>query len=362
MFRSKQLVCSSRDLRGPSLPAEQEEKQLPENGTPEITNIGDLGVEPAQQTGTESSPESSYALPSAETASEIYKALMAEVQLVFDSAIKGDTPDPDELMGIVKRAYDLLNENDSLLTETVRQGSSDTTRTWALRATNTAILSMRVGLEINYDERRSLALGLCALMHDIGMLTIPEAVLNSRSLTPQQLKLLRNHPLRSQKMVEKFGESFAWIGKVVVQVHERYGGAGYPRGLKGDQIHEFARIIGLADTYDAMSHPRADRKAHVTYNALSEIVDLRNNDFDPQLIKALIHIVSIFPLGSLVKLNNSEIGRVIQTNKLHSARPLIEILLDSQGRLLPTTRFTNLEDEPMLYIVDPGIDESVLKG
>ena len=239
---------------------------------------------------------------------------------------------------------------------------ADSGRSWALRGTNVAILSMRIGLEIDYDERRSLALGLCSLMHDIGMLTIPEEVLNSRSLTPQQLKLLRAHPVESQRMVEKFGASFAWIGKIVVQVHERHDGTGYPNGLKEEQIHEFARIISLADTYDAMTHPRADRKAHVTYNALSAIVDLRNKLFDPRLIRALIHIVSIFPLGSLVKLNNNEIGRVIKTNKLHSARPLIEILIDSRGRRLSNSYFLNLEDEPMLYIVDPAIEESVLKG
>jgi len=361
MFRTRQLVCSSKDLRSsnlrPSLPAPQQEEAQSQNAPPKATAPPAPSAAPTVAVGpTSQSPPDPE---SEKTAAERYQALMAEVQQVFDAATKGGKPDPDKLMRTVKRAYDSLKTDDSMLTETVRQRASD--YTWALRAANTAILAIRLGLEINYDERRSLALGLCALLHDIGMLTIPEEVLNSRSLTPQQMKLIRNHPLESKKIVENWGEKFAWIGNVVVQVHEKYDGSGYPNSLKEDQIHEFARIIGLTDTYEAMTHPRGDRDAHVTYNVLSQIVDLRNKEHDPRLIKALIHIVSIFPLGSLVKLNNGSIGRVIQTNKLQSARPLIEILIDTQGNRMSTSQFTNLAEEPMLYIEDPGIDESVLK-
>ena len=111
-----------------------------------------------------------------------------------------------------------------------------------------------------------------------------------------------------------------------------------------------------------MAQPRADRQARVTYNALKEIIDLRNSLFDRRLIKALIHIVSIFPLGSLVKLNNGEIGRVVATSRLHPTRPTIDVLIDPRGRRLPEPRQIDLQDEPMLYIVDPAIEEGVLGG
>ena len=351
------MVVSARELRGPGLPTAAEE-QTAEEGVPEITDIGDLAAEPQLQSESAAAP-ADLGIEAADAA-DVYKELMAAGGQVFDAAAKEYTPDPEALMGTVKRAFDSLRESDDLLTETVRRRSKKPS--WAQRAASVSILGMRLGLEVEYDERRGLALGLCALMHDIGMLTIPEGVLASRSLTPQQLRLLRNHPVESQRMAEEFGSSFSWIGKVVVQVHERHDGGGYPQGLSGEEIHEFARIIGLADSYVAMSHPRADREAQVTYNALSAIVDLRNKDFHPRLIKALIQIVSIFPLGSLVRLNNNEVGRVIRTNRLHSARPLIEIMLDSHGGRVNPSRVTNLENEPMLYIVDPAIEESVLEG
>jgi len=258
----------------------------------------------------------------------------------------------------VRAALHSLESGDQLLTETVRRRSE--ADSWSHRSANVAIMAMRLGRGVHFDERRNLALGLCGLMHDLGMLTVPEEVLSANRLSPEQLKSLRQHPVESQRIVRTFGKAFDWIAKVVVQVHERHDGSGYPMGLVGEEIHEFARIIGLVDTYEAMAQPRADRQARVVYNALKEIIDQRNSLFERSLIKALIDIVSIFPLGSLVKLNNGEIGRVVGTSRLHPTRPTVDILVDPRGRRLPEARLLNLQDEPMLYIVDPAIEEGVL--
>jgi hypothetical protein len=290
--------------------------------------------------------------------SEVYGGLVEAAQEVFVAAAQSGAPDEGRIIGAVRQALGRLREDDGLLAEIVRQREEG--RDWPQRAANTSVLAMRLGLELEYDQRRCLAIGLCALMHDLGMLKVPQEVLESPSLTGQQRELLRQHPLESQRLVQGFGQAFAWIGKTVAQAHERQDGSGYPRGLKGDQIHPIARIIGLADAYEAMAHPRADRKARATYDALKELIDLRNSLFDRRLLKSLINIVSIFPLGSLVKLNNGEIGRVIGISRSHPTRPRLEILVDSRGRRLPAPRVLVLEEEPMVYIVDPGIEERVL--
>jgi HD-GYP domain-containing protein (c-di-GMP phosphodiesterase class II) len=193
------------------------------------------------------------------------------------------------------------------------------------------------------------------------MLKVPEEILKASRMTPQQLEIMRNHTQESKRIVEGFGSDLAWMGAIVAQVHERYDGSGYPSKLKEEEIHEFARIIGLADTYEAMAHPRADRAALVVYTALNEIIDMRNKLFDPRLIKTLIRIVSIFPLGSLVKLNNGAVGRVVGANRLYPTRPLIEVYLDPRGRKVSPSYLLNLAEEPMLNISDPAIDEAVLR-
>ncbi|MFT5376578.1 MAG: HD-GYP domain-containing protein (c-di-GMP phosphodiesterase class II) [Candidatus Latescibacterota bacterium] len=291
---------------------------------------------------------------------EAYRLLVAAANHVFEQASKEEQLDSDKLVPALNHVLHLFAKDDQLLTEGIRQRTTDTPR--AQRVANTVLLAIRLGLEIEYNETQSLALGLCTLTHDIGMLTIPEEVLDSPKLTADQLSLLRNHPIQSQEMVKHFGEEYEWISEIVVQVHERHDGSGYPAGLKGENIHEFARIIGLGDMYEALGHPRSDRKAHVIYSALTTIIDTRNKHFDPRLIKALINIVSIFPLGSLVKLNNNQIGRVVGANKLYPTRPLVEVLLDHRGKPVKEALLVHLEEEPMLYIVDPAMDESVLEG
>lgn len=356
----REQLLSSRNARAKEGGAADEDSIIED--MPEVVvavPVPAAPVAPAAAAVPEETEEEAIVMPAPETALEVYRELVAAGQQVFEAAAEGKAPESNSIIAATRLALKELQQGDDLLAESVRQHRD--VHSWAERAANVAIFSIRLGMEIDYDERRCLALGLCALMHDVGMLSIPQEVLDSPQLTEQQFKLLRQHPVESQKMVQSFGKAFSWIGKIVVQVHERQDGSGYPRGLKEDQIHEVARILGLADTYEAMSHARADRKARVTYHALKEIIDLRNSHFDRKLIKALIHIVSIFPLGSLVKLNNGEVGRVIRTSRMHPTRPTVEILLDPRAQKVKPPGRVDLEDEPMLYIVDPAIDEAVLE-
>jgi len=323
--------------------------RIPDAGAPDLAAIGSG----SSTVGTKESAESAV-----RPEVSVYGQLVTVAQGIIDAAKESRSPAEAEIIRALRDVRRLLAQDDRLLTETVRQRHGD--GTWARRGANTAVLAVRLGMEIDYDERRCLAVGLCGLMHDLGMLRVPDEVLESPHLTPAQLELLRQHPLESQKIVAGFGPSFAWIGKIVVQVHERFDGSGYPCGLQGQDIHEMARILGLVDTYEAMAHPRADRGARVTYHALKEIIDLRNTLFERRLIKALIQIVSIFPLGSLVKLNSGDLGRVIGTSRTHPTRPVVEVVMDSRGRRLEPPRELNLEQEPMLYIVDPAIEEQTL--
>ena len=363
-LRMSQMLRSSRQAR--HLPPPTSQAIPPPPPPPPEAEAGEL-LQPveatAPTTGTTVAEQHGVDAPTKTAAEEnpagaVYDTLAQAAASIFAAAEADATPEAPTVVAAVRAALDSLETGDQLLTETVRRRAE--ADSWSRRSANVAIMAMRLGRAVGFDERRNLALGLCGLMHDLGMLTVPEEVLSANRLSPEQLKLLRQHPAESQRIVRTFGKAFDWIGKVVVQVHERHDGTGYPKGLAGEDIHEFARIIGLVDTYEAMAQPRADRQARVVYNALKEIIDQRNSLFERSLIKALIDIVSIFPLGSLVKLNDGEIGRVVATSRLHPTRPTVDVLIDPPGRRLPEARLLSLQDEPMLYIVDPAIEEGVL--
>ena len=329
-LRMSSMLRTAGDVRG-TRPTEQQatapskeaklhkEEPLPE-GLPALEETADV------------------AAPVPRSDAEIYKRLIGVAEQVFAAACSGETPDENAIVRASRTCMNALREGEGLLAET-----------------------MRLGLELGADDKRCLAVGLCGLMHDLGMLKVPKEVLQEESLSAEGFALLGRHPVETQRILEDFGPAFARLGKIVVQVHERRDGSGYPQGLNRDEIHEIAQLVGLADTYLAMAHPRIDRPGVVVYNALKNVIDMRRTLFDIKLVKALINIVSIFPLGSLVKLNNNEIGRVIGTSRLHPTRPKVEVLLDSRGQPLKPPRQIVLEEEPMVYIVNPAIEEDVLK-
>lgn len=138
--------------------------------------------------------------------------------------------------------------------------------------------------------------------------------------------------------------------EVAYQEQEREGGQGYPRGLKGDEIHDYAKIIGIVDVYEALTHHRPQRKGYMPHEAVKLILGTQKDLFSNDVKRLLLTKLSCFPLGSYVKLNSKAICRVIETNEDSPLRPTVEILFDSRGRKLPKKKVTSLIEAPLLYI------------
>ncbi|MFA5729587.1 MAG: HD domain-containing phosphohydrolase, partial [Candidatus Neomarinimicrobiota bacterium] len=129
-----------------------------------------------------------------------------------------------------------------------------------------------------------------------------------------------------------------------------------PQGLTGDKISEFAKVVGLADVFEALVHGRAYREGFITYNAIQKIIESRGKQFNAKIIRALINGVSMFPVGSMVKLSTDEIARVLSVNSQRPVRPVVEVLIDSDGNKIKNPIRLNLEEEPLIYIVKPLIE------
>ncbi len=138
--------------------------------------------------------------------------------------------------------------------------------------------------------------------------------------------------------------------RVAYEHHERENGRGYPAELKGHEICEYAKIIGLADTFDAMIHSRPYRKALTQHFSIKELVGSKNFQFSSKTIKIFLDEMGIFPVGSYVKLNNMEIGKVVATSKEHPLKPTIKIIFNGHGNKAPGESVINLEEHPVLYV------------
>lgn len=220
---------------------------------------------------------------------------------------------------------------------------------------------MKVGKGMGYDDtKKLLRLGLSAFLENVGMYKIPEHILQKQGkLSPEEMAVIRKHPVYSAQIVGQMGKAFKWLEKIVLQVHERSDGSGYPKGLKGGEITEESSIIGLIDIFVAMVKNRPYRNKLMQTEAIKSIIDIGKSKFPSRVLKEFLNQISLFPVNTYVKLNNKSIGRVLSTNKSQPLRPTIELLYDGLGQEMEKGKLIDLSNFPLLHIVDT-IDEREL--
>jgi putative nucleotidyltransferase with HDIG domain len=157
---------------------------------------------------------------------------------------------------------------------------------------NVCTIAVKIGLLLGYNQLKLAQLGIGALFHDIGMTKIPLRILDKTgNLTSDEIKLIQTHPEVGFAML-KDNQVAMVSAHVAYQHHERYDGSGYPRGIAGEAIHEFARITAVADVYDSMTTEKIYRPAKSVAETLQYLESNKETLFDPNIIDVLRQIVS----------------------------------------------------------------------
>lgn len=154
--------------------------------------------------------------------------------------------------------------------------------------TRVRTLSLKLGEYVKLSQEQLVTLEGGALLHDIGKIGIPETILNKRGrLTPEEYEYIKMHPAAGEKIVSHI-DLFRPYLSIIRNHHERYDGRGYPDGLSGEDIPLLARIVTIADAYDAMTSSRPYREALVPEFAVEELKLGSGSQFDPQLVDLFI--------------------------------------------------------------------------
>lgn len=221
-------------------------------------------------------------------------------------------------------------------------------------------VALRMAQGMGYDAGNLLDLGLAAFLENVGMYRVPDAILGKEGpLDEQEMAVIKGHPETSRQILSKLGEDHQWLADVALEIHERSDGSGYPKGLKGDEISETASIIGLADTYVAMIKHRPYRDKYLQTDAIKLIIKEEKGLFPVKVLKVFLDHISLFPVNTLVRLNNKSIGRVVSTDHNQPLRPIIELICDGHGAKLKDRQVIRLCDNPLLHIAE-SIDERAL--
>jgi len=202
-------------------------------------------------------------------------------------------------------------------------------------AVQVCVLAVMTGVSLAYTHEQLVDVGVGALLHDLGKLALPEHVWQRPPdrLLPVDGSILRDHPVRGFEMLWRQEGVALLAAHVAFQHHEQPDGRGYPRGLKGDAIHRYAKIVAAANAYDHLVAIGAQGRGWLPDRAARWLAN-HPERFDRQVVGALLLNVALYPLGSAVRLNSGETGIVIRVRKGLSPKPVVRVVLDRYGRRL----------------------------
>lgn len=188
---------------------------------------------------------------------------------------------------------------------------------------NVAVLSTVIGLVLGYNALRLKELAIGALLHDIGRLRLPPELWKRVPQTTQERATMEEHPGLSFQMLRGRSDITAVAANIAYQHHERLDGKGYPRGLSGEKIIEAAKIVAVANIFDAMTSESPQRPALSPGKAMNYLRSNAGSLFDVMAVAALVKRVAEYPIGVKVRLSNGKIAEVTRLNKEDARRPYV---------------------------------------
>ena len=296
---------------------------------------------------------------------EVYSTALSDLREFESAVVSGAEYDFNSLIRGARRIVSSVNQSNYLQIRAMgrREGND-----FPVHSLNVGIYSVKLSTGLKYENKLMVELALSALLHDVGMLFISDEIRKAqRKLSDEEMNTLKNHPIKGSEylanaiLTRPELAQFGFLPTVALQEHERMNGAGYPNAVAGDEIHDYAKIVAIIDMYEAVSHPSSYRSEYLAYEALQKVVALKDSQFDVKFLRALVREISVFPIDSIVRLNNGDIGKVIGLDSSHPMRPKLDLLCNADGVPYDEGKEIELAKSPFLYVETPVSEEEFEK-
>lgn len=269
---------------------------------------------------------------------------------LFNEARLGRAIHVDGCIPLVADISDSLARNGSALIGLARLKNKD--EYTYMHSVAVCALMVSLARQLGLDEATVLEAGLSGLLHDIGKMAMPLAVLNKAgSLTDAEFAVMRSHPERGHGLLTAAGSIPHSVLDVCLHHHEKFDGTGYPHGLKGEEISLFSRMGAVCDVYDAITSNRPYKKAWNPADSLARMTQWSGH-FDTRVLHAYVRSVGIYPLGSLVRLQSGRLGVVIDQHAEKLTEPLVRVFFSTKTRT--PLQQTNLD------LSEPGVSDRIV--
>lgn len=259
---------------------------------------------------------------------------------VFQQVQENRLPDLRDVARVTRgMVSSVLRNPDALLWLSRTREYDDYTYQHAL---NTAVWALICGRELGLNEGLLNHLGIGCLLSQVGKLRLPKAVLeNEGRLDSEELALYRSYVEKGVQSLREAGLSRAVLS--VVQNHrERHNGSGFPEGVRGDHIPLLAKVAGLAEFFESLVGPRKHSEAMTPARAVSLLYELRNIEFQEDLVEKFISAVGVYPTGSLVELNDGVRGVVVSHSPERRLWPKVMVMTDRAHKALKSAKVVDL--------------------
>lgn len=210
---------------------------------------------------------------------------------------------------------------------------------------NVSLLCSLLGLWLGLDPLKIRLLTYCGLLHDIGKSKVsPKILYKPGPLTAKEFEEIKKHPITGYKLLEKNIAVSRDIAAGVLMHHEREDGSGYPLGLKSGQIHFFAKIVAVADIYDAMTSNRVYKKRQPPFDVIEMFESEYLTKCDAAIMLTFLKRISSYYIGCRVRLSDQSTGEIIYINANRISKPLVKV----GGQILDLASNPNLKIIEML--------------
>ena len=226
---------------------------------------------------------------------------------------------------------------------------------------NVCVLAVLTGIALGYSRDRLRELALGCLLHDLGKMAVPAEILNKPGkFTEEEMEIVKTHTIAGFEVLRNNPGIPLLSAHIAFQHQERLNGTGYPRGLKGNEIHEYARVAAVADVYDALTSDRPYRKRMMPHEAYEIMIASIGDYFEESIIRTFFEHIALYPVGTVVKLNSGAVGVVVGCHSHMPLRPVIQVLLDADGNL-PQQAKVDLTTELTIFVAEV-LEEAKLVG
>lgn len=266
---------------------------------------------------------------------KLFEDAVGQVRILFGKIVRGEIASNAIVRSIVASFLDTFMKDRNLLLNLAAFPQTGLDYLYD-HAVKMCLLSLSLASAAGYSRNQALEIAQGALLADVGMMLVPESIRLKRGKLNQNEQFeMRKHPVLGLSLLEHVHGLSEAVLVIPYQHHERISGNGYPDSRSGAAVSRFSRIVSIADVFTALINQRTYRESLVPYQAMVAVLSMGGSGhLDGDSIKQFLKTMSIFPLGSLVRLSSGRVAKVVSANASEFTKPVVSVLTDENGTLL----------------------------